>query len=150
MPTYAYECRCGAAFERVLPLSEYDRPQSCKCGKTAEKVVCAPNLMIPQDIHYQSPIDGRPITSMRARADDLARSDCTPYDPGQRQDYDRRNREAEIALEKAVDETVEQHVSALPSEKREQLQTELTHMTAEPVRQTASNASIKKAIQHGR
>lgn len=149
MPTYSYECRCGSAFDRILPLAEYATPQMCECGSVAQKVVCAPQLMIPQDIHYQSPIDGRPITSMRARAEDLARSDCVPYDPGQRQDYDRRIRESEKALDQAVDETVERHIESLPSEKRERLQSELdSGLTAEPVRQTADKASIKTKVNH--
>jgi hypothetical protein len=105
--------------------------------------------MIPQDIHYQSPIDGRPITSAKARAEDLARSNCVPYDPGQKEDYQRRIRESEVSLEKAMDETVERHIDTLSGDQREKLQAELTQMEAVPVRQTATNASIKKAIQHG-
>lgn len=148
---YAYECdSCGSEFERVLPVSDHAKPQACECGKTARKVICAPALMIPQDIHYTSPIDGRPITSMKARMEDLARSNCEPYDPGMRQDNDRRVRESETALEKAVDETVERAVTAMPSEKREKLQAELDGgLTAEPERKTATNASIKRRISHG-
>lgn len=151
MPTFDYECDCGVEFERTLSLSDYAQPQTCECGKTARKLVCAPNLMIRQAIHYQSPIDGRPITSMRAREEDLARSNCVPYDPGQKQDYARRIKESEAALDKAVDETVERHIESLPGEKREKLQSELdSGLTAEPIRQTASNASIKRTIHHGK
>lgn len=149
IPTYSYECDCGASFDRVLPLADYNAPQTCECGKTATKVISAPQLMISQDIHYQSPIDGRPITSMRARADDLARSNCVPYDPGQRQDYDRRIKESEAALDRAIDETVEKHIETMPGEKRERLQAELdSGLTAEPERRTADKASIKRTVSH--
>lgn len=140
---YEYECKCGATFERTLPVSDYASTQKCECGKTARKIISRPALMIPQDIHYTSPIDGRPITSQRARADDLARSGCIPYDPAMKQDTDRRVREAEASLEKTVDDTVERIVSLMPGDKREKLQAELNSgLVAEPVRQTASLKSV--------
>lgn len=95
----------------------------------------APMAFVQRDICYDSPIDGRPITSMAARREDLARNNCQEYDPGMRQDYDRRVRESEAALEKSVEESIDREISAMPARKRELLQSELAAgADAAPVR----------------
>ena len=43
MPTYTYRCtECESEFDRVLPLSEYDHPQTCSCGCEDTKRVISP------------------------------------------------------------------------------------------------------------
>lgn len=50
MPTYDYECpSCGDAFERVLPLAEYNTPQTCECGSQAVKVISAVGFVLKGD-----------------------------------------------------------------------------------------------------
>ena len=95
----------------------------------------APMVFVQPDICYDSPIDGKPITSKHARIEDLARNNCQEYDPGMRQDYDRRVRESEAALEKSVEESIDREISAMPARKRELLQSELAAgADAAPVR----------------
>ena len=55
--------------------------------KTGERMVLpehdtfpTPQLIKPMP-DYQSPIDGRPITSRTARKEDLKRNGCVPYEP---------------------------------------------------------------------
>ncbi len=110
-----------------------------------------PIVFKSQDICYDSPIDGRPITSKQARLQDLARSNCVPYDPDQKQDYTRRIEAQEAALEKAVDRTVDSEIANMPARKREKLEAELQGgMTVESVRTTPALKPIAKEIHHVR
>ena len=84
-----------------------------------------PRLIVKQDIRYDSPVTGAPITSERARREDLARHNCIEYDPGMKQDAQRRVVEDERKLDKAVDATVEAEISRMPARKRERLEIEL-------------------------
>ena len=91
-----------------------------------------------REICYDSPIDGRPITSMAARREDLARSGCVEYDPEMRKDYTRRVEADEKRLEQSVDALLEREIAAMPSRKQEKLAAELQGgATADIVRQTA-------------
>lgn len=146
MPTYLYRCHAGHEFDRYLKYESYDTPQTCECGELAERQVCAPMMVRVENIAYTSPIDGRPITSKSARMEDLARSGCIEYEPGMRQDYDRRLKTSEEQLEKNVDATVEKAVAEMPSRKREKLTAELQGgLTAEPVRITPAQQSFREA-----
>ena len=147
MPTYRYGCpRCGV-FERYLPMSEYKTPQTCECGEMAEKLITIPAIWTKPDICYDSPIDGRPITSEKARQEDLARSNCVPYDPEIKTDYQRRIEREERLLDKAVDETVEKQFSTYSSRQMEKLESELkSGLDVEPVRMTADLKPIKTEI----
>lgn len=107
-----------------------------------KRFIETPMYFIQQDICYDSPIDGRPITSKQARLEDLARSGCREYDPGMRQDADRRVRESEEQLERTFERTIDEEISKMPARKKEKLQAELQGgLTAEPIRQTAPLAT---------
>lgn len=93
-------------------------------------------IFVQPDCHYTSPIDGREITSRKARADDLARHDCIEYDPLMKQDAARRRKEADDNLDKAVDETIDREIHTMPARARETLAAEMQNgVTVEPVRQ---------------
>ena len=103
-----------------------------------KRVIYAPMVFVARDICYDSPVDGRPITSKAARADDLARSNCIEYDPGMKQDRERRIAESDAKLDSSVERHVEEAFFKMPSAKREKLANELVAgATAEPVRLTA-------------
>lgn len=139
MPVYCYRCHSGHAFERYLPLARYQEPQICDCGELSEKVIKPTMVFVRPEIRYTSPIDGRVITSQAQRADDLARSDCVPYDPELKKDHMRKLKEQDEALDKAVDETVDKTIALMPARKKEKLQAELEGgLTTELVRQTVS------------
>lgn len=86
----------------------------------------APMVFVKQDIHYQSPVDGRVISSKFARQDDLARNNCIEYDPEMKKDYANRIADSEKKLDKAVDDHVERTVAQMPSRKREKLFSEVS------------------------
>ena len=37
MPIYEYQCECNGRREMSLPLSRFDEPQVCECGKTMQR-----------------------------------------------------------------------------------------------------------------
>lgn len=137
MPMYEWDCPCGSRLEAYRHYSESDAPMHCACGQPARRVISRPMLvMAAPDVHYDSPIDGRPITSRKARADDLARSDCIPYDPGMKADYQRRIADGERRLDSAIEATVGAELERMPAHKREQLASEMSHATVDVVRST--------------
>lgn len=138
MPVYEYECsECGAVQTRLRTVG--DRYNAPLCHSQAmTKLISRTFGYVQGDICYDSPIDGRPITSLQKRLDDLARNNCVEYDPGMRQDHERRVAEDEKRLDSAVDETVERSIAEMPLRKREQLHTELLTTTVEPLRLTGN------------
>jgi putative FmdB family regulatory protein len=40
MPLYTYECNCGKEFDRVLPISDCDKPQGCpNCDGRGHRII---------------------------------------------------------------------------------------------------------------
>jgi hypothetical protein len=92
-------------------------------------------VFVSQEIRYESPIDGKVITTKQQRQDDLARHGCIPYDPEMKKDAARRQVESEKKLEAAMDATIEKTIHEMPSRKREKLTAELQGgVTADYVR----------------
>ena len=143
MPLYEWKCpKCGV-FERYLPVEKYQEPQVCECGEPSKKILSLPTIFVKQDCHYESPIDGRPITNYRERWEDMKRSGCVEYDPGVKQDYHRRIVNEEKELDKKVDETVEREVSKMSPRKLEILESEMkSGLTVEPVRLTDNKRTL--------
>jgi len=138
---YEFRCvSCGKYHERVMRLKEYGTPQYCDCGSDqpmTKVILTAPMGFVQQDVHYQSPVTGEVITSRTARANDLAKHNCVEYDPGMKQDYQRRIADEEARIEKNVDQTVDQFFDALPARKKEKLLAEVAGgADVTPVRQT--------------
>jgi len=140
MPLHDWRCADGHAFERYIAIAELASPQHCECGALAERVFLRfPMAWVSADVHYDSPIDGRAITSAQARREDLARNDCVPYDPELKTEQQRRQKEKDAALDKSVDETVDREIALMPARSREKLQAELEGgLVPELVRQTAT------------
>jgi len=149
MPTYEYECQNGHPFERVLPHSEYRTAQYCNCGSLGKRIITAPTVFASKAICYDSPIDGRPITSRRARIDDLARNNCVEYDPEIKKDYARRIERQQASLDKSIEATVEETIERMPIRKRELLEAEFKGgADCVPERKTAPFTTITK-VKHG-
>lgn len=126
MPLYEFECPNGHKFDHYASLKQFRRHRKCKtCGKRAGLVVSVLAGYVQRECIYDSPIDGRPVTSWRQRRDDLARNHCQEYDPGMKQDADRYRRQRDASLDKSVDEFVEKSIHQMPSRKREMLIREL-------------------------
>lgn len=132
MPRYQYNCKKCGDFDRILRVADHVRELPCMCGETARQVITAPTVVIPTHMSatgqtaYESPSTGNIITSERERKNDLAASGCIEYEPGMKQDADRRKVAEEKALDAAVDETVEREFATMPTAKLEQLTNELS------------------------
>jgi len=128
MPLYEYSCRNGHFFMKFLTVVNHSPIWVCDtCGEVGQQVIGAPlEVKIAEDVCYDSPIDGSPITSHAKRIEDLKRNGCQPYDPGMKQDYIRKQQEDEKALDKSIDQHVERAIEKMPTKKRGQLYSELT------------------------
>jgi hypothetical protein len=124
MPLHDFRCERGHVTEEFV--GDGVDGIICACHKPATKVfLTAPMAFIRPDVHYTSPIDGRPITTMAAHREDLERNGCIAYDPEMKTDQRRRIEAEDKALDAAVDETVDRAIDAMPSIKREKLAAEL-------------------------
>ena len=133
MPTYIWSCPAGCIFERYVRLVNFHDPQACPAhGYHAERMIQAPMLVkVAQDVCYDSPIDGRPITSWEARKEDLKRNHCRPYDPEIKKDTMRLKKEADDKLDKSIEATVEAAIEKMPTKKRARLHSELIEQSAD-------------------
>lgn len=140
MPEYIYRCHKGHEMSRFVHVSKHLPFVDCeRCGVIAHQVITAPLLVkAAADVSYDSPIDGRPITSWQARQEDLKRNGCREYDPGMRADYDRRCKESASELDASIEASVEEAVEKMSTSKRAKLYSELTEqgVSADVVRST--------------
>ncbi len=139
MPNYVYLCRAGHQYQRFSTVSEHSPVSVCECGQQATQVITAPTLVkVAADICFDSPIDGRPITSHDAWREDLKRNDCVPYDPEMKTDAKRRIEDEDAKLDASIDAHVEEAIEKMPTAKRAQLWSEMKEqgMTADVVRST--------------
>ncbi len=142
MPYYDYQCQNGHRTTMYLTLANHVGTQPCACGEMAEQVITAPILVAcAQDVCYDSPIDGRPITSWQARTEDLKRNNCQPYDPEMKTDYANRLKRQEAELDKSIEQYAEQVTEKMPTATRGKLYSELTEqgVQAEYVRSTPTS-----------
>lgn len=141
MPLYSYRCADGHLKEDWYSINSYPQVVTCACGLYAHIAIQAPlSVKVAQDVAYDSPIDGRHITSHAQRNEDLKRNNCVPYEPEIRQDYDRRLKDGEAKLDKAIDEHVEATIAKMSTAKRAKLYSELVDqgVTAEYGRSTGT------------
>jgi len=126
VPTYTYRCEQGHIFEHYSPLSGFQARRLCACHQLASLQITPPlSITVVQDVCYDSPIDGRPITSHAQRQEDMKQSGCIPYDPEMKTDSLRRIREQDTALDRSIDLHVEQVVGKMPTKQRAKLYSEV-------------------------
>ena len=147
-PLHDFMCAKGHVTERLVQAGvELD---SCAaCGAWARKVFLTPPMsFVREDVRYESPIDGRPITSYQQHLEDLARSNSVVYESGIKQDQERNERMRDAALERSVDETVDREIALMPAAKREKLVAELEGgFTATPQRVTPPSTPIVTQLE---
>jgi putative FmdB family regulatory protein len=145
MPMYEYACERGHHFERFLKVADYQTPQTCDCGTAGRRVLSLPIVFAQRECVYDSPVDGRPITSWKQRREDLARNGCQEYDPEMKKDYHRRLEREDRELESKIEATVEAEIERMPGHKREALQNELNGgAQATPERSTVPISTVRE------
>lgn len=124
---YTYKCVDCGEFDRYMSIKNHMNTAVCECGSLCNQVIYPPKLMIiPPEIRYTSPIDGRVITNKQQRINDLANNKCVEYEPGMRQDADRRLKDDDARLDKQVHEIVSKEIETMPYKKRQALESELS------------------------
>lgn len=125
MPLHDFMC-VGGHITEALVAQGVNLIECQACGRDAGKVFLkAPAGYVQGDIHYESPVDGRPITSKQARIEDLARHNCVPYEPSMKADHMRRLAKADEQLGRDVESHFDAAVAQMPARKREVLEQEL-------------------------
>jgi len=126
MPTYTYRCDQGHTFEHYSSLAGFQALRLCACERVAYVLITPPlSVTVAQDVCYDSPIDGRPITSHDQRREDMKQSGCIAYDPEMKTDSLRRIQEQDTALDRSIDLHVEQAVTRMPTKQRAKLYSEV-------------------------
>lgn len=136
MPLYSYHCpACDSRFDRMVKLAEGSAPQLCTCGHEALKQIAAPAVR-GDYAGYACPVTGAWIEGRKAHEENLRRHGCRVLESGEVEDSRRRAAEEEAAFDRKIEQTAEQLVAGLPSQKLEQLASEMqSGVTATVTRQ---------------
>ena len=127
MPLYEYRCQTGHTTMKYLPLAEYDVPQQCKCGLEASKILGVSTISIQSTTDYTCPVTGKPITTRKAHEENLKRHGCRVLEKGENENASKYKAREEAIFEKRVEDTAEEFVHSLSTDKREQLGRELEY-----------------------
>jgi hypothetical protein len=125
-------------FERFQPLSKLRERETCPhCEMPAQKVFLKPAATVNDTPGYRSPIDGTWIEGRVQRREDLRRNGCIAWEPGMKEDFDRKRSEENTRFDRSLENSIEAEIQALPVRKRERLEAEVhAGASAEVVRQT--------------
>lgn len=128
MPTYEARCEsCGTETEYIRAIVAcLDTPECC--GHKMKKVILSAPRGFVENIAYQSPVDGRPILSKRAREEDLRRHGCREWEGlEQEKKYAARAKaDIEWADEAKIEKWVGEAYHALPPDKKQVLENAVT------------------------
>lgn len=107
MPVYEYICpTCDKRFDAFKKLADYKEPQLHTCGTVSQKVLSLPMVAVDYPA-YVSPATGKVVEGKRAHLEDLKRSGCRIFEPGERQDADRRAKAEEARIDNFVETSVD-------------------------------------------
>ena len=125
MPVYSYKCpSCQKSFDRSLRLVDYDLPQTCDCGTQAVKQLSAPAVR-GDYAGYNCPVTGQWIEGRRAHEENLRRHGCRVLEPGETESARAAHARSEAEFDRQIEQTAEQLVAGLPSQKLEKLASEM-------------------------
>lgn len=125
MPVYSYKCpSCQKAFDRFLKLANYDEQQECDCGTVVVKQLAAPAVR-GDYAGYSCPVTGQWIEGRRAHEENLRRHGCRVLEPGETESARAAHARSEAEFDRQIEQTAEQLVAGLPSQKLEKLASEM-------------------------
>lgn len=103
---------------------------------------------VQRECRYDSPIDGRSISSWAERREDLARNHCQEYDPEMKKDAARHREREQSKLEASLDASVEKSIMGMDTRQRERLGAEIqSGGDVAPARVTPGGKSILTEIK---
>lgn len=126
MPVYQFRCiECEKLQDKYLKIASRNVGQYCEdCGGPVLREVTA--AFVSGDYEsYQCPVTGKEIRGRRQHEENLKRQDCRVLEPGERELNSRRKLQAEQALDKSIDATVDEFFTKLPPAKKEKLVNEV-------------------------
>ena len=122
---YESQCNsCGKTYEYIKPAAQYLESPFC-CGVRTEKKIFSPPMGFVENIHYTSPIDGRPITTKQARINDMRANNCRPWEGMEQEKKVAQERKAheEKIEDKKIEAAAVQAWQSLKPEQRRILET---------------------------
>ena len=127
MATYTYRCvECERDTEKWNKIADMHDSPICECGGETKKIMNVCNIgafstkvMQP----YLSPVDNKPINSMRQRQYDMESNGCRPWEgiAQEKKVVDEKKKRNNAKLDKAVDTELSKQISQMPSAKRKKL-----------------------------
>lgn len=126
MPIYLYKCpACTTRLEVWKKIAQLDEPTNCnKCTFVMERQLTAP--AIAGDFQaYNCPITGDRIEGRRAHEKNLEKHGCRVLEPGESEQFKKRQERENAQLEDNMAETAASLVANMPTEKRERLCAEI-------------------------
>jgi putative FmdB family regulatory protein len=135
---YDYKCSvCKRGRSVFLKLADINSSVFCQhCGFSMNRQISAP--FVRGDLPaYECPVTGRMIEGRRAHEENLKQTGCRIWEPGETAERARKRAEADAKLESAIEETADQFIAGLPTEKRDRLAAEMEGgLTAQVERST--------------
>lgn len=125
---YVYVCPvCASKREVIKPLAELDRVEPClHCESPMLRQICAPAVL--GDLSgYNCPITGDWIEGRRAHQENLAKHGCRVLETGEIETVKHRKADFDRRLDEALDNEVGTAITNMPHEKRQKLETEMSH-----------------------
>lgn len=126
MPLYDTECRsCGIKDTRMIALINLDMPIVCNtCNGLMDRLISAP--MVRGDLQpYTCPVTGKVINGRKAHEDNLKRHGCRVLETGETEAARKYRAKVDQQMDKNIENTVEQYIEKLPTDKKEQLAKEV-------------------------
>ena len=122
MPIYAYKCQaCRTRRDIFKPIAQLDRSEPCETCQTPMARQLAAPAVLGDYAGYSCPISGKWVEGRKAHEENLKRNGCRVLATGETEQVRRNRAQAESALDREVDNTVERFWEALPTDGREQL-----------------------------
>lgn len=126
MPLYEYICP-SCQIERTVfkKLADYDGVEfCCTCEVSMQKKLSAPAI-IGDYAGYTCPVSGKWIEGRKAHQENLDRTGCRVLETGEAEESAKRRAGDERKLDKAMDNTVDEFITKLPTKKKESLASEM-------------------------
>jgi len=126
MPLYDLKCKsCGSVNSRFIKLEDFDKPQECDlCSGSLYRLISAPFVRV-DNVGYTCPITDKWIGSKQEHRNNLDRHGCRLLEDGEHEDNQRRRQQADIELDKKIEESVAKQIETMPTEKVERLAKEV-------------------------
>lgn len=126
MPLYDLKCRnCGGVDSRFIKLQDLDNLQECNtCNGSLYRLISTPFVRV-NNVGYTCPITDKWVGSKQEHRNNLDKHGCRLLEDGEHEDNNRKRQQANIELDKKIEDSVTRQIEAMPTEKVERLAKEV-------------------------